>query len=234
MLELDPDLEVVFFDASGTLFDVRGSVGEIYSRFARRHGVEADPAVVHQDFLRAFRRQPPMAFPAGTPRSQLLQLEYQWWRKLAREVFADADVQRFDAFFAEVFEFFRTRDAWRVFDDVAPALGALKAKGLRLAVISNFDSRLEDLIRVFELDRFLEAVHYSTRMGAAKPDPAIFRAALRAHGIEAHRAMHIGDSLSADVEGATSAGIHAVLLDRLGNTIRMEGVRRVVGLGELL
>jgi putative hydrolase of the HAD superfamily len=225
---------MIFFDASGTLFDVRGSVGEIYSRFARRHGVETDPAVVQQDFLRAFRRQPPMAFPVGTPADRLRGLEFQWWSRLAREAFAAHDFPRFDAFFAEVFEFFGTAEAWFLFDDVVPVLEALKARGLRLAVLSNFDSRLEDLIRVFELDRYFDAVHYSTRMGAAKPDPAIFRAALAFHGVEAHQAKHVGDSSIADIEGATAAGIRAVLLDRTGAAIAGDGVRRIAGLRELL
>lgn len=226
--------ELIFFDASGTLFDVRGSVGEIYSRFARRHGVEADAAAIHQGFLRAFRRQPPLAFPVGTPAEQLRKLEYQWWWNLAREVFGEFDFPRFDVFFEEVFEFFRKRDAWYVFEDVVPALEALKSRGLRLAVISNFDSRLEDLIRAFGLNQYFDAIHYSTRMGAAKPDPAIFRAALRAHGVEAHQAMHVGDSVRADVEGATAAGISAVLLDRKRQHGSQSGIRTIAGLGNLL
>ncbi|MGH9841771.1 MAG: HAD-IA family hydrolase [Blastocatellia bacterium] len=232
---LDPTkTELVFFDAAGTLFNVRGSVGEIYSRFARQHGLEADPALIHQGFLRAFGRQPPMAFPAGTPADQLHKLEYQWWSRLAREVFVAFDFPRFDAFFAEVFEFFRTAEAWRVFDDVVPALEALRMRGLRLVVISNFDSRLEDLIRAFGLNQYFDAIHYSTRMGAAKPDPAIFRAALRVHGVGAHQAVHIGDSLRADVEGAIAAGIHAVLLDRNQQYGDQDGVRKIMGLNELL
>jgi putative hydrolase of the HAD superfamily len=224
---------MIFFDAAGTLFDVRGSVGEIYSRFARRHGVEAESAIVHQSFLRAFRRQPPLAFPVGTPAEQLRKLEYQWWWNLVREVFVEYDFPRFGAFFAEVFEFFRGRDAWYVFDDVVPALEALKARGPRLAVLSNFDSRLEDLIRAFGLNRYFDAIHYSTRMGAAKPDPAIFRAALRAHGIEAHQAMHVGDSLRADVGGATAAGIPAVLVDRNQQHGNPPGVWTITRLADL-
>ncbi len=226
-------IQVVFFDASGTLFDVRGSIGEIYSRFARRYDCVAEPETIHQNFLRAFRAQPPLAFPEAGDDEHLRQLEYDWWNRLAREVFREYDFPRFDQFFAEVFEFFRTRDAWQVFEDVVPALEALKSRGLRLAVLSNFDSRLEELIRAFELDRFFDAVHYSTRIGAAKPDPAIFRAALRAHRIEAHQAMHIGDSLHADVEGAIAAGIRAVLLDRYQRAGNQGSVRKITGLGEL-
>src|SRR5262245_3525732 len=139
-------IQVVFFDASGTLFDVRGSVGEIYSRRAERYGISADPVIIHKNFLRAFRRQPPLAFPPETPDYELRRLEFNWWYRLAREVFAEIDFPDFDRFFSDVFEYFRGDDAWYVFDDVVPALNGLKDRGLRLAVISNFDSRLDDIL----------------------------------------------------------------------------------------
>ncbi|MFN0086250.1 MAG: HAD-IA family hydrolase [Blastocatellia bacterium] len=206
--------EVVFFDAAGTLIEVRGGVGEIYARFARRHGVEASSARIQAGFMRAFRGQPPMAFPAGTPADRLRALEYAWWRTMAREVFAEFDFSGFDAFFTEVFEFFRTAEAWYVFDDVVPTLTALRERGVRVAVISNFDSRLDDLLRALGLDSYFEAVHLSTRVGAEKPDPAIFRAALSHHRIAPEQALHIGDRAEADVAGAMAAGIRALLIDR--------------------
>jgi putative hydrolase of the HAD superfamily len=64
------------------------------------------------------------------------------------------------------------------------------------------------------LDRFFDSVHVSTRVGAAKPDPLIFQAALSHHAVEARRAWHVGDSLREDFEGAMAAGLNAVLLDR--------------------
>src|SRR5262249_24857273 len=198
----------------GTLFEVRGSVGEVYSRFASQYGVEIEREIMHQGFLRAFRQQPPLAFPPETTAKELHELEYQWWRKLAREVFAGIAFPQFDQFFADIFEFFRGSGAWFVFDDVEPTLEALKARGLCLAVISNFDSRLDDLLCNLRLNHFFVAVHLSARIGVEKPDPAIFRAALNAHAIEPHQAFHVGDRMETDVEGAAQAGIRAALIDR--------------------
>ncbi len=206
--------EIVFFDAAGTLIEVRGSVGEIYGRVARRHGVEASPALIQSGFMRAFRGQPPMAFPVGTPPDRLRALEYDWWRRLAREVFADEAFPAFEAFFAEVFEYFRRAEAWYVFEDVLPTLSALRERGVRMAVISNFDSRLDDLLAEMGLREYFEAVHISTRLGAEKPDPAIFDAALRRHGIAPAEALHIGDRAEADLAGAEAAGIRGLLIDR--------------------
>src|SRR5262245_61567889 len=81
------DLSVIFFDGAGTLIETRNSVGEIYSRVAREFGFETEPRILQQNFTRSFRRQPPLAFPAGTPEAALVELEKDWWRNLVREVF---------------------------------------------------------------------------------------------------------------------------------------------------
>jgi putative hydrolase of the HAD superfamily len=208
-------IEMVFFDAAGTLFDVRGSVGEIYARLARPYGVEVAPEEIQRRFARAFRAQPPMAFPAATPEAERLRRERDWWRHLVRAVFAESgEFPRFEEYFTEVYEFFRTGAAWRAFEDTAPTLTALRQRGLRLGIISNFDSRLDDVLRALGLDHYFAAVHLSSREGAAKPDPAIFRAALNRHALAPGAALHIGDSLREDAEAAAAAGMLAVWLDR--------------------
>jgi putative hydrolase of the HAD superfamily len=206
---------MVFFDAAGTLFDVRGGVGEIYARVAREYGVTAEAAELESGFRRAFPRQPPMAFAPATAGPELRRLEREWWRRLVREVFAGVpDFARFDEYFAAVFDLFRTAEGWELYDDALPTLEALASRGLKLGMISNFDSRLFDVLRAFGLERHFAGVHISSRVGAAKPDPAIFRAALAAHGLRPRQALHVGDSLRDDALGAAAAGMPSVWLDR--------------------
>lgn len=207
--------EIIFFDAAGTLFRVREGVGVVYSRLAAEHGVALAPDQLQTAFARAFTTMPPMIAPPHESEAELHTCERQWWRALVRRVFAQQEFQRgFDAFFDEVFEYFRAAEAWRIFNDVRPALDMLRAQGRRMAIISNFDSRLDDLLASLELAHYFEAVHLSTRIGAAKPDPRIFTHALQFHQVAPQHALHIGDSLREDIEGATAAGIAAVLLNR--------------------
>jgi putative hydrolase of the HAD superfamily len=225
--------QVVFFDAGGTLLEVRGSVGEIYSRAASQYGLHAEAEQLQQNFARWFRLQPPLAFPGNTPADKLPSLEKEWWRTLVRAVFADCgSFSHFDDFFDDIFERFRGGECWRVYEDVAPTLAELKRRGLRLGIISNFDSRLDDVLRACELDQFFDSVHISTRVGAAKPDPAIFQAALEHYEIEPWQARHVGDTLHEDVEGAEAAGIQAILLDR--NNHHADNPSRITNLNQLL
>jgi putative hydrolase of the HAD superfamily len=227
-------VKVIFFDAVGTLIETRNGVGEIYSRVAREFGFEAEPRILQQNFADSFHRQPPLAFPVGTSEAALAELEKDWWRNLVIAVFEGlGSFPLFDQFFDEIFERFRGHEFWRVYDDAAPALTDMKRRGVKLGVISNFDSRLYDVLRACGLDRFFDSVHISTRVGAAKPDPAIFRAALNAHAVEARRACHVGDSLREDFEGAAAIGVNAVLLDRNNYFDENVPLTRITNLNQL-
>jgi putative hydrolase of the HAD superfamily len=197
------------------LIEPRGRVGAIYQRIAARHGLQLDAELLQQNFKRYFPQQPPLAFPVGLSPAELDRRERAWWRKLVAHVFGELrDEPAFEQFFAEVYDYFTQAEAWQVFDDVVPTLQGLRARGVRLAIISNFDSRLEKIVAATGLAEYFDAVYFSTGCGAAKPDARIFEFALRQQNIAAHEAWHIGDALREDVEGAQAVGIKAWLIDR--------------------
>lgn len=101
--------------------------------------------------------------------------------------------------------------------DTRQALSEFSSLGLRMAVVSNSDGTVEAAIRAFGLRDFFEVVIDSSVVGHAKPDPKIFQFALEALGVEASRAIYVGDLYSVDVLGARAAGIHPVLLDPHGD-----------------
>jgi putative hydrolase of the HAD superfamily len=101
--------------------------------------------------------------------------------------------------------------------DALPALEALAARGARLGVVSNWDYALPDVLAGLGVAERFAAVSTSATAGAAKPDPAIFRRALREIGAAPGEALHCGDSPRHDCAGATAAGIAAVLIDRSGS-----------------
>jgi putative hydrolase of the HAD superfamily len=100
------------------------------------------------------------------------------------------------------------------FPDVAPALRELRERGLRLVVVSNWDCSLPEWLAGAGLGTMLDGTVSSAAVGEPKPGPAAFRAGLALAGVTAAEAVHVGDSLEADVEGARAAGIRAVLVAR--------------------
>jgi len=122
---------------------------------------------------------------------------------------------------------------FRPYPEVPGVLAALRERGARLAVVSNWDVSLHDVLERTGLRPLVDAVVISAEFGAAKPDPAIFRAALERVEATASEALHVGDSLVADVEGARAAGVEAVFVARDG-AVAVDGVRVIASLDELL
>jgi putative hydrolase of the HAD superfamily len=211
--------QVVFFDAAGTLFHVNGSVAEIYLRHAERHGFKGSgtslPAI-KDAFARAFRDAPPPVFAATEP-PEIKQCERLWWFDIVHNVFYRVGMfERFDEFFEEVFDLFGRADTWLLYPETLDVLKTLKGRGFELGIISNFDSRLFGVIRGLGIEEFFQTVTISSLAHAAKPSGRIFQQALEKHAVDPDDALHVGDSLKDDVEGARRAGLAAVLLARDG------------------
>ncbi|MEB3163425.1 MAG: HAD family hydrolase [Prochlorothrix sp.] len=209
--------QVIFLDAVGTLFGVRGSVGQHYQAVARQFGVDAPSAQLNQAFFDQFKAAPPMAFPGSDP-ATLVQQEYDWWETIAEKTFTQVGAieqfEDFAAFFQALYDYFATATPWFIYPDVLPALKQWRSQGIELGIISNFDSRLYPVLDVLKLSQFFSSVTISTEVGAAKPDSQVFRAGLEKHRVEADRAWHIGDSEREDYAGAKAAGLQAIWIRR--------------------
>ena len=84
-------------------------------------------------------------------------------------------------------------------------------------MISNFDTRLYQVLDELALTSYFSSITLSSEAGAAKPDSLIFATALQKHGCEASQAWHVGDSKTEDLEGANAAGLHGILVKRQGD-----------------
>ena len=197
--------QVVFFDAAQTLFHINGSVAEIYLRYAVRHGFRQTPTSIEsikQAFSRAFQDASPPVFALTEP-AALKQSERLWWFDIVHNVFYRVGMfEGFDEFFEEVFQVFEDPNTWKLYPETESVLRQLKAQGLELGIISNFDSRLFPVLRGLGIEQFFDTITISSLSQAAKPAPKIFQLALEKHAVDPEDAVHVGDSVKEDVEGA--------------------------------
>jgi putative hydrolase of the HAD superfamily len=119
------------------------------------------------------------------------------------------------------------------FPDAAPALRALRERGVALVAASNWDVSLHEQLERTGLRPLLDGALSSAEVGAPKPDPEILERALALAGASPADAWHVGDDLEADVGAARAAGMRAVLIDREGAARVPEGVLRIASLAEL-
>lgn len=203
----------VTFDAAGTLFTVVEPVGATYARSLRRRGFAADPAQVELAFRRAFAAAPALAFP-GVSGAALDRAERRWWRAIVEQALGEAlPIALAEGVCDELFAHYTRGGAWRVDREAMATLAGLRSRGLRLGVVSNFDSRLPSLLEELGLAEFFDAVVWSTGAGAAKPDRRIFEALLAALHTNAAETLHVGDDEACDLVGARGAGLRSLRLD---------------------
>ncbi|MEE9325548.1 MAG: HAD-IA family hydrolase [Dehalococcoidia bacterium] len=103
-----------------------------------------------------------------------------------------------------------------LFDDVLPALKRLKELGLTLGLITNIYEDMDSLCQRLGLSPYLNFSVTSQEVGAEKPHPNIFLAALKRAGVSPAEAIHVGDQYNSDVVGARGVGIRPILIDRDG------------------
>ncbi len=102
------------------------------------------------------------------------------------------------------------------YPDAIPGLRALRERGLRLVIASNWDCSLPEWLGPTGLIDLVDGIVTSADVRAAKPAPELFARALAVAGVAPGEALHVGDSLQNDVAGARAAGIRALLLRREG------------------
>ncbi|MEM7405592.1 MAG: HAD-IA family hydrolase [Pseudomonadota bacterium] len=212
-------IQAVTLDAAGTLIKTRRPVGDIYCGIAADHGASLDPAALGSAFADVFAAMPPMTFPElrgrRAPPDELDRLERRWWGLLVKDVTDRAGgVPAFEPFFTDLYDYFATAQAWVLYPEVEPFLDVLAQREMQVAVVSNFDSRLVTVLRALGIAERVGPIVYSTAAGSAKPDAGIFFDALAALARDPGECLHLGDSASADYDGAVAAGLQAGLLRR--------------------
>jgi putative hydrolase of the HAD superfamily len=191
------DLDAVTVDGYGTLLTLIDPVPSLVRSLAER-GLDRDPDLVREAFAAEVAYYRPEAV-RGRDTETLAALRGDCTGVFLRAAGADLDPVTFvDAFMASI-----------RFEAVPGALGtlaSLRARGLELALVSNWDVGLAEHVERLGADGLFSAVVTSAEAGAPKPDPTVFRVALERLGVEPRRALHVGDE-SEDEQGASAAGM---------------------------
>ena len=195
--------KAITFDVGGTLIKPWPSVGHVYAAVAARHGVRAAPEELTHRFVDAWNRKEDFYYTKDD------------WAALVDDTFVGLTTTLpSQSFFDELYLRFAEPDCWHVYEDVIPTLTALRERGVRLAVISNWDVRLRTLLRALNLADWFEGIHVSSEIGITKPDRRIFQTAINSFALPASHILHVGDAEIEDYRGAQSSGMQSCWLCR--------------------
>jgi len=226
-------IKAVFFDVGQTLLHPV-SDGAGFSAVARELGFEFGSETVLANNARMYERY-----------NEHYQRDAGFWndQARARAVWVDAYTLLYELMGAGekseqlanmAYDFYFNPGAWYAYDDVEEGLSRLKARGLRLGLISNWDKSLIPVVEGLGLAGYFDTMISSTDVGMHKPDAEIFALALSRLGASPSEAVHVGDHVTADVQGALDAGLHAVYIDREGKHPEFSLAPRVENLDLLL
>jgi putative hydrolase of the HAD superfamily len=212
-------LKAVFFDAAGTLIHLPLSVGYHYALVGGRIGLRLEASALDRAFASSWKQMPARSAFDG-PREDD---DKGWWRELVRRVIdrvalGTSELDR-DAFFEDAYGHFAESGVWDLYPEVEEVLEKLHGR-FDLSVISNFDGRLRMILEHLGVSKFFSHVFLSSELGADKPDPEIFRRALRLSGTRPNETLHAGDDPVRDWQGAADAGLSIFQLERPRNSLR--------------
>lgn len=197
-------VKALFLDAEGTFLIFNPGLGEIYKSLWKEYGVEIDPERTSQALREAFRKifkeklRPPLNGEVCK----------RGWREVFESVFAEyKEFPFFDEVFQRAYAFFASPECVKVAPYFREFVLKGKERGLKFAVISNWDCRLYSILEGHKLLSLFDAVFLGCEIGYLKPNQKIFLRALSYFKIEPFEAMMIGDSLEDDIYPAENLGL---------------------------
>jgi putative hydrolase of the HAD superfamily len=220
----------VLFDALGTLVELEPPWPLLRRTLADRHGITVSEGEAKQAMLAE------MAYYRANHRDGADESSLADLRRRCALVLQECLPRTASVGIEEMTEALLDSLRFTPFPDAAPALAALRAAGLRLAIVSNWDCSLRAVLGELGLAGAVDAIVVSAEAGAPKPEAAIFLAALRQLRRGPAVAVFVGDSLETDVLGARAAGLRALLLERNGARVApgTDDVERVFSLHEVV
>ena len=212
-------IKAIFFDAVGTLFSLTNTVGDHYAYVGREVGLDLDARSLERAFHAAWKQMPPRSAIDGPREND----DKRWWRELVDLVLDQvttslSELDR-DNFFEIAYEHFAEAGVWELYPEVPGILERLQPR-FQLAVVSNFDGRLRLILQHLDISKFFPNVFVSSELGADKPDPEIYRRALRLMKLKPNEALHVGNDPKRDWEAASAAGLSIFRLERPRNSLR--------------
>lgn len=200
------------FDAVGTLIHPEPSVSALYERVGRKYGSSLTAAEISPRFRRIFRESETACFEEHQAGTTSEVQEQRRWRWIVARVLDD--VRDLDGCFLELWDVFASPESWSLFEDVPATLADLRQAGYRLAIASNFDSRLHQVCAAWPGILGGIPILVSSELGYRKPDVRFYRSLMEGLATRPEAIVVVGDDLDADVLGPRRAGISSAWLKR--------------------
>lgn len=242
-------IKLISFDVNKTLIKVSGDVCATYLKTAQSFGIEKNCEIISEKFNKTFLdnfKKLDKELPNYGKASNMSSSE--WWSRLVINIFNDigytnpADQPKLKSTADHLYVLYSRGSGWQVKPGAVDLLNELRKQkpNVSLAVVSNFDGRLETILRDLNLRPNFSHLFASSQVGIAKPDPKIFEYVLKTCNVDANDYLHIGDDVEKDYLPVKSIGGNAIIVHddsndaALANVDKAHIVPNLISLKELL
>ncbi|KAH7288412.1 hypothetical protein KP509_31G025900 [Ceratopteris richardii] len=194
--------QALFVDAAGTLIEASQSTQQVYREIGLKYGVKLSEDEIADKYKAAY----------GHPWCRF-RMRYEadgrlYWQRIVQEATGCKD----PGLLEDLYQYYTTDKAWHIGDpDAEKVLKAIRNAGIKLAVVSNFDTRLRPLMKVLSCYDWFDSIVVSAEVGLEKPNPEIFLTACKELCVKPEQVLHVGDDKTNDLVGASAAGCDSLL-----------------------
>lgn len=228
-------IKAIFFDWFNTLARYEPPREELHSQALREFGIEVSPEKILPGVLTAdmyFFDENANSPVEKRDRKERAEVYTHYQKIILSEAGVKADQELLAKVANKVEQLFKGI-TFTLFDDVLSTLETLKEQKFTLGLLTNLAQDMSPLCHKLGLESYLDFVVTSQQVGADKPEPPIFLAALDRAKVEASQAVHVGDQYKLDVVGARGVGINPILIDRYDLYPEVSDCSRIRDLTEL-
>jgi len=216
-------VRAVFFDVGWTLSYPQRSLWDCFAQVIREEGIETSSGEVEQtahSMIASRREQAIQEFLDGAEYPDSDEAFEAIFLAMGHVMFKMCGLEGdHDARTRDVLERFWLLENWAVYPDVIDAIERLRARKIRIGILSNATSDLVGFLEEIGLSKHFDFTIVSAIAGTKKPDRRIFELALEQAGVDASNAAHVGDMYLEDILGARNVGVRPFLIDRGENSL---------------
>lgn len=213
--------KLITFDVTGTLLSFKKAVGKQYGEIGRQFDVTVDPDLLNRNFKIQWnlisKKYPNYGLNSNVHFED-------WWKILIKNTFINSvdyeiNKERLEELSNRLIQVYGTQDCWELNDGVTDILHKIRETDNKVGIISNFDPSLNSILKEMKIYHYFDFIICSYNVGCLKPDIRIFQLAREKANVLSESAIHTGDDLYLDYQGALNAGWDACLLHKDDKTL---------------
>ena len=193
----------IFFDAVGTLLKPATPVDETYHLYGNKHGSAISKDSIRNRFYESFKKEELKDVSLDCKTNEARECER--WESIVSECFPD--LKSTAPLFNDLFKYYSNPSAWELYPGTIPVLKHLENIGINWGIASNFDLRLQSIVKSkLELCNCKWLI-ISSLVGYKKPSRHFFDHLQKSAGVSYERLLMVGDSPENDIRPAKELGM---------------------------